>query len=173
MKPRLWPPGVVASPRDATGHRCGSRLARQPNPSVLQVPHSANTAVATPARRQCCARGRAAGPGRRGLSVQAGPRATPFGPARRQRQRARRRRQQLQGRLAARRLSDLGSAPRSTSKGPAARRRGAAGLASGKRRQRRSGPLGGRTLWAGAIQGGTRRCRLVVGPAPRPRRRLV
>ena len=31
IKPRIWPPGVVANPRDAYGHRCGLRLARRPN----------------------------------------------------------------------------------------------------------------------------------------------
>ena len=35
IKPRLCRPGVVANPRDATGHRCGLRLARTTNPSVL------------------------------------------------------------------------------------------------------------------------------------------
>src|SRR5262245_35650841 len=29
IKPRIWPPGVVANPRDADGHRCGLRLARR------------------------------------------------------------------------------------------------------------------------------------------------
>jgi hypothetical protein len=35
VKPRLWPPGGVANPRDATGHCCGLRLASRPNPSAL------------------------------------------------------------------------------------------------------------------------------------------
>ena len=34
-KPRLLPPGVLANPRNAKEHRCGLRLARQPNPSVF------------------------------------------------------------------------------------------------------------------------------------------
>ncbi len=35
IKPRLCRPGVVANPRDATGHRCGLRLARTTNASVF------------------------------------------------------------------------------------------------------------------------------------------
>jgi hypothetical protein len=35
IKPRLCTRGVVANPRDATGHRCGLRLATSANPSVF------------------------------------------------------------------------------------------------------------------------------------------
>ena len=35
IKPRLWPRGVVANPRDTTRYRCGLRLATGPNPSVF------------------------------------------------------------------------------------------------------------------------------------------
>ena len=34
-KPRLWPRGVVANPRDTTRYRYGLRLATGPNPSVF------------------------------------------------------------------------------------------------------------------------------------------
>ncbi len=35
IKPRLWPRGVVANPRDTTRYRCGLRLATGPNPSIF------------------------------------------------------------------------------------------------------------------------------------------
>ena len=35
IKPRPGSPGAVANPRDAKEHRCGLRLARQPDPSVV------------------------------------------------------------------------------------------------------------------------------------------
>jgi hypothetical protein len=40
LKPRLLGPGVVANPRDTYGYRCGLRLAKTQNPSVLNVPSS-------------------------------------------------------------------------------------------------------------------------------------
>jgi len=40
LKPCLFAPGVVANPRDTCGYRCGLRLARANNPSVLNVPSS-------------------------------------------------------------------------------------------------------------------------------------
>jgi hypothetical protein len=79
IKPRLCTRGVVANPRDATGHRCGLRLATSANPSVFSgrsqhaTPHQAAPARArdagemgVPIRKCAQGRCRLLGQGRQG-----------------------------------------------------------------------------------------------------------